>query len=704
MKLKKIICYIICFCMMVSLCSFYATSIEDVPTVTGETSRVTQGITLADGTDTGVQYTQINMSGYYGNNRVVNIAQGDLSNRNLSLEVINCGTYVVSKQTMNNAVVTYNNSHSSQTVLAAVNGDLWMTGYHTHSGITKKTLSATRGMLIIDGEIWASEQIDQENITATNVEKGAPAAEKSVFGVTYENQPIVGSPSIGISVNIGGQTVVADGINRLPAIDSIIVYNHRINSSNYALDDSYEVEITMDDTSAITLDGTVTGKITAIYQSGSTTRPSLTDEKTVVLTARGSRMEELKKISVVGKKVILSASITDKLGNTELWQNVEDAISGHMRVLCNGEGTPFIENTYYPTTFIGYKDDGTVALVTVTSAFDNSRAALKISQSYEFCKELGFNSVFYLDGGGSTTFVTLDEGSYTIRNKCSDGSARAVINGVALVWNEEPVCMRQGSLNHIKVPADFSEISPVYLDGALLNDLTVNPNAVVTSYNEDGSFGMTVNTSTVDPFVTLDYSSMKRVAAEDYPYIVIKLRSTVAETTGFTFYYACGSDTGASQNRTKSFTVAGGGEWQTVTVNMNGLEGWSGNINNIRLDCLEGRTSAAGDSVYISSVILCRNLYEVDKLSSGWIPEGSCTDYADLLESLKPTPYFIMGDISGDGSVDMIDMYYLKLFLKNQSQPAKAQSYSADVDGDGEINMVDSYEMKYRLSNGVWRY
>ncbi len=704
MKLKRFAALIICVCVMLSAFPVAVHSADMVPAIRGETSRTTKEIALSDGTKTGVQLTQINISGYYGNNRVINVAEGDLSNTNLSLEVINCGTYVVSTRTMNNAAAQYNTAHPGQTVLAAVNGDLWMTGYHTHSGITKKTLSATRGILIIDGEIWASEQIDQENITATNVEKGTPAAEKTVIGVTGENQPVMGAPNIRVQLSVGGKSIQADGINRLPATDAIIVYNNRISSSNYALNDSYEVEIAVDD-AALSLSGSVTGTIKAIYESGSTTRPSLSDRKTIVLTARGSRINELKKLCSVGGRVTLTPTVNDKLGNTEMWKQVEDAISGHMRVMHDGVGAPIPDNTYYPTTLIGYKDDGTVSLVTVTSAFDKSRNALKISQSYDLCTELGFNSVFFLDGGGSATFVALENGTYTIRNKCSDGSARSVINGVGLVWNDTPVCMRQGSLNHIGVPAELSEISPLHLDGALINDLTTYSNAINTSYDKtQDCFSMTVNTSTNDPYALVNYSLLKRVNANDYPYIVIKLMTTATVNTNLTLYYSCGSDTGPAQSRTASATVPGNGKWQTITMNMSGKSGWSGLINNIRIDTLEGKTSQPGEAVYIKSITLCKSMDEVSRLASGWLPEGSCENYYELTDSLRPTPYFITGDITGDGSVDMVDMLTMKLIAKGKKLPDKSQCYSADVDGDGSITMIDSFEMKYRLKKGKWRY
>ena len=396
-----------------------------------EQSRKTSEITLADGTKTGVLWSDISVSGsVYGADRQVNMVEVDLSNTHLSMEVLTGGQYMVSAKTLNKAAADYNAAHEGQTVLAAVNGDLWMTAVHSGSSVSKKVLKVTRGILMIDGEIWASQQIDQENLGATNAEKGTPAGNKAAFGVTSKNQPLVGSPDIRVTMTVNGKEVKADGINRLPALNALIVYNHRVNDTNYALNDAYEVELKVDDTSAFKAGGEISAKVVAIYKSGAATRPSI-GEKTILLTARGNRVSDLQNNFKVGDTVTFKTTLTDRMGRTDLWQDVQDAIGGHMQPIVDGKlAVANGDTTAYPAAFVGYRDDGSVVLCSVTSTIDGSRAGLRFKDGYKFCTEMGFNSVFYLDGGGSCTFITLEEGSYTIRNKCSDGNTRSVINGI----------------------------------------------------------------------------------------------------------------------------------------------------------------------------------------------------------------------------------------------------------------------------------
>lgn len=61
------------------------------------------------------------------------------------------------------------------------------------------------------------------------------------------------------------------------------------------------------------------------------------------------------------------------------------------------------------------------------------------------------------------------------------------------------------------------------------------------------------------------------------------------------------------------------------------------------------------------------------------------------------------GDADGDGELSMLDLFRLKLFMKQEAIPTEKEILALDIDGDGEINMVDSFEMKYRISKGSWR-
>jgi hypothetical protein len=79
--------------------------------------------------------------------------------------------------------------------------------------------------------------------------------------------------------------------------------------------------------------------------------------------------------------------------------------------------------------------------------------------------------------------------------------------------------------------------------------------------------------------------------------------------------------------------------------------------------------------------------------------DGKCTMCGESDGSVSATP----GDVDGDGEVTMLDLFALKLFIKQKDVPTDAEVAAGDIDGDGELTMVDSFELKYRISKGFWR-
>ena len=61
------------------------------------------------------------------------------------------------------------------------------------------------------------------------------------------------------------------------------------------------------------------------------------------------------------------------------------------------------------------------------------------------------------------------------------------------------------------------------------------------------------------------------------------------------------------------------------------------------------------------------------------------------------------GDIDGNGTVTMTDLFRLKLFVKQIAVPTETEIAAADVNGDGTVNMIDSFDLKYRIAKGNWR-
>ncbi|MBQ4067537.1 MAG: phosphodiester glycosidase family protein [Clostridia bacterium] len=623
MKTKKFLSAILTVAIIFAHAAVVCALPAPVGTVTGESGRSYEEIALSDGTKTGVRYTQMNLSGTYGSGKILRLAECDLSNTNLSIDVLNCGSYTVSRTTVASAARSF--SKNGKTVLAAINGDLWMTNVNSNTNVTKSTLQTTRGVMIIDREVWATQEFGMENYKNTSG-AGTTASLKSAFGVTDKNQPLVGAPVFTVSVKneTKGSSLVADGLNRLPAWNSLVVYNHRINSMNYALNDSYEIALTTD-SSAFTVDNKVTAKVSAIYPQGSTSRPTI-DDSTIILTARGSRVFDLSSYQI-GDTVSFDLSLIDEFGNTDLWQDVVDAIGGHMHVMVDDKQTlADTRSSEYPTSLIGIKDDGTVMFANVNASTNGTYKGLQYRHVFKLCSELGYNSVFYLDGGGSSAIVTLQNGTYTQRNYSADGSPRAVINAVAMVWNDTPVCEKQGTLSYLTTSDELSSMAPTFIPSGVIERIVSTKNQVNSYYlvHKDRLF-VEPSTATIDPFMYLNMSGFSEyIDTSRYKYITLKLKTNMTLTTQFSLYFFTDAQSEIQNIKTQ---VAPSSNDIYVTFNMATCAGWSGLLTELRLDFFEGTTSSPGQYVEIDYIAFSASPREVAVLRSGVIPDGAMRNY-----------------------------------------------------------------------------
>ena len=400
---------------------------------TGQDSNVTTDLKV-DGIDTGANYTRVHLgsggSSGYGANRIINIVEGNFTNNpGLSLEVFNIGTYSTSRGSLVSTVKNY--SEGDKKILAAVNGD-WMNTVQGNLGIsTTSNYYVSFSSMLLDGEIWCSQMSSQEL-----------SADYYTLGMTKDRQIVIGKPVVRTTIkNVStGASVAADGVNRAPANNAVYVYNNRLGSSNYVPSSAYEIAVRVSGSNGFMNNGTVTGTVVGIYPSGSTSRQSLTDD-IIILYARGNKVSQLSGKFSVGHTVSVTTYMTDTSANTttnNLWLNCEEAIGGQILVMKDGRiNNNLTDSSQYPTNLIGVKDDGSIMFAMITADSNGRYVGLRYNQIPSFCQSIGYNTCFMLDGGGSTTMVTLENDTYVERACYSDGSLRNVWNGIALVYDPQ---------------------------------------------------------------------------------------------------------------------------------------------------------------------------------------------------------------------------------------------------------------------------
>ncbi len=482
----KIISLCLCALMFVSVLCLPASA---ATTITGTAQTATEPI-LVDGQDTGVSLTQYALSSgtVYADSTggLVNVVEVDPSNTNVSIKVLNCGDYTWSKDTMGNAAVKYNEATSKGTVIAAINGDPWIV-YHTDydgdgktaTGPAVKHVSVSRGLMIKDGEIWATAQISDENYLAKddNAERGTGAANQPIFGVKKDGTAIIGCPDIQIKLQntTTSGTTYAAGINRLPAPNSVIIYNQRCGTESFAFEDAYEIYVKCNKT-ALGIGKTVSGTVTHIFESGDTAERPAIDAQTIVISARGTSIKQQQGKYSVGDKISITCSVkTDKLYLTKTadWADVVEATGGFYTLVEKGVHKGQELTTKYPTTIVGIKQDGTILLISTTTQADGSRAACQMKNMQELAVEIGCYTAIMFDGGGSAQMVTLEGGNYVRRCAVSDGenAVRSVISGLAVVYNNANLSPENRDVAGIKF------LDELGLESTYDNPVEIDPNA-----------------------------------------------------------------------------------------------------------------------------------------------------------------------------------------------------------------------------------
>ena len=474
-KIIKIIAICLCAIMVasaLSVCSFAASA-----TVTGASNSATESI-LLNGKETGATLTQVRLATgtkytNSSNEVLINVVEANPSDALISFEAINCGNYIYNKNTMGKEAVKYNTNNPGETVLAAMNMDPWFLSseHNDYDGdgnsdngtdIAVKQIGIQRSLLIIDGELWATQQTFDESKLATPGGNSQFVNAQVSFAYTSSGEAFIGNPALRITVKNDTQNtqVAANGINRLPAANSILIYNQRCGTESYAHSDAYEVYLECESEARIKLDSTITGKVTHIFESGDkSTRPAI-GPNTIVVSARGAtQIEKMIGKFAIGDSVTINPSVTKDTTNNSnktLWKDVQSAVSGFWLIAKGGvkDGTKDA-TTRYPAPIVGIKADGTVLMITATTTVDSSRNAITQDAMYDLVIELGCVDAMMLDGGGSTQLVTLEGNDYTRRCSVSDGenSVRSVVNGLAIVYHEgantAPVNQESKGINYL---------------------------------------------------------------------------------------------------------------------------------------------------------------------------------------------------------------------------------------------------------------
>ena len=179
----------------------------------------------------------------------------------------------------------------------------------------------------------------------------------------------------------------------------------------------------------------------------------------------------------------------------------EESLGGHPRILENGQtlfgGSEPFATGRHPRTLVGWNGAGDLLLVTVDGRQPGHSAGVSLAEAADVLRQVGATSGFNLDGGGSSTFVSLAQGgggTPRVLNRPSDGNERRVATVLAVV-PVDAAAVRTNAAPSAPPPPPPAPPGPPPVDEASTDGLPTRPgNAPVPT---------TAPTTSVAPTTTL---------------------------------------------------------------------------------------------------------------------------------------------------------------------------------------------------------
>ncbi len=169
----------------------------------------------------------------------------------------------------------------------------------------------------------------------------------------------------------------------------------------------------------------------------------------MVLSAQGAGSARLRAFwSVAADPQVISRTV---MLQPRSEQPVEESVGGHPVLLAGGRtlistSTDPFATSRQPRTMVGWNGSGDLWLVTVDGRQPGFSQGVSLTEGADLLRQLGATDGFNLDGGGSTTFVSLPPGGGrvpTVLNRPSDGGERRLTTFLAVVPND-PFAVRCG--------------------------------------------------------------------------------------------------------------------------------------------------------------------------------------------------------------------------------------------------------------------
>lgn len=187
------------------------------------------------------------------------------------------------------------------------------------------------------------------------------------------------------------------------------------------------------------------------------------------------------------------------------------------------------------------------------------------------------------------------------------------------VTTEEPTTEEITTTNELNNPMSATSITFTGDEAFTWRKILENANQCTYEIVKDEQCGYVLKLTTKDgandPFIHFEYKNylkkfgMTAASADEYKYVVLKIKAENATSDGFEVFYAAGSTKSPVGGMSKVMTFdQTNPDWQYVVMDLSAAN-WSGAINMFRFDFLVA-PSGGGESVYIASIDLYKTAGE----------------------------------------------------------------------------------------------
>jgi hypothetical protein len=291
---------------------------------------------------------------------------------------------------------------------------------------------------------------------------------RNVFVLDDKKIPDIGIATFSGTVKFGSETWSINSANHLRAENKMVLYNQL--NGKYTRTNSYGTEVLIEllDDYTWGTNNTLKAKVVKIEKNiGSMAIP----KGKAVLSGNGTAATNLNKLAVDD---VIDVRMNLILNNNTTPNHIQmTGGDNYKTMLLNGVvETSSVWNEQHPRTGLGYSQNKDTLVMCVVDGRGVSNGVTTL-QLAEIMKSGGAWTAFNMDGGGSSTMYVAEYGKAV--NKVSDGTERAVSNGVYIVSTaptDNAIGMIKPYKSSVLLPR-FGEFTPQFYGynqyGVLLN-------------------------------------------------------------------------------------------------------------------------------------------------------------------------------------------------------------------------------------------